>query len=161
VRQLAHAEVVDDQQRHRRKLGEVVLAGAGKRGLGEFFEERVRFTIDDAVALENGSAAERLGQVALASAGRSEEEDVFTLRDEAGRGEFVDECAIHLLVEIKVKGVERALRVPEARELVPALEETVLAATEFVGDEGGHKIDGCHPLGLGLPQPRVEDRRHA
>jgi hypothetical protein len=49
-------------------------------------------------------------------------------------------CAIHLLVEIEVKGVERALGVAKARELVPLFEQTVLPPAEFVGDEGGNKI---------------------
>jgi len=40
VGELAHAETVDDQQRHSRKLPEVVLPRAGERRLG--------------VALENG-----------------------------------------------------------------------------------------------------------
>lgn len=50
VRHLALAEIVDDQQRHGRELGEVVRACARESGLSEFFEERVRFTVDDAVA---------------------------------------------------------------------------------------------------------------
>ena len=49
--QLAHAEVVDDEQVRAGQLGEVVLAGLGERRLGEFFEEGVRFTVEDAVAL--------------------------------------------------------------------------------------------------------------
>jgi hypothetical protein len=53
----------------------------------------------------------------------------------------VDEGAIHLLVEIEIKGVEGALRVAEAREFVPALQQTVLSPAEFVGDEGGDEID--------------------
>jgi hypothetical protein len=38
VRELAHAEIVDDQERRGRQLREVVLARAGARGLGEVFE---------------------------------------------------------------------------------------------------------------------------
>jgi hypothetical protein len=77
-----------------------------------------------------------------------------------GSRQLIDKRSIHLLVEIKIKGVERALGVTEARELVPALEQPVLPAAEFVGDEGGDEIDGRHLLGLRLPQPRVEDRGH-
>jgi hypothetical protein len=43
---------------------------------------------------------------------------------------------------------------------VAALEQTVLPPAQFVGDEGGDEIDGRHLLGLGLSQPRVQDRRH-
>ena len=45
------AEVVDDEQVRGGELGEVVLAGLGERRLGEFFEEGVRFPVEDAVAL--------------------------------------------------------------------------------------------------------------
>ena len=93
--------------------------------------------------------------MALAGARRTEEEDVLALGDETCRGELVDERAIHLLVEIKIKGVERALRVTEARELVPALEEAILAPTEFVGHERGHEIERCHLLGLRLSESRL------
>jgi hypothetical protein len=99
--------------------------------------------------------------VTLACPGWPEEEDVLALGDEARGGELVDKRPIHLLVEIKVKGVERALRVAEARKLVPALEQPVLPSAEFVSDQGGHEIDGRHLLRLRLPQPRVEDRGHA
>ena len=40
VRELAHAEVVDDEQRHGGDVGEVLLAGAGELRLGELLEER-------------------------------------------------------------------------------------------------------------------------
>ena len=41
--------------------------------------------------------------------GGPEEEDVLALQDEAGGGQVVDERAVHLLVEIEIKGVERAV----------------------------------------------------
>ena len=79
----------------------------------------------------------------------------------ACRGELVDQRAIHLLVEIKIKGVERALRVTEARELVPAFEEPVLSPTEFVGHERRHEIEGRHLLGLRLSEPCFQNGGHA
>ena len=88
--------------------------------------------------------------MALAGAGRTEEERVFALGDEARGGELVDQRAIHLLVEIEIEGVERAIGIAEAGELVPALEQSVLPAPEFVRDERGHEIDRRHLLGLGL-----------
>jgi hypothetical protein len=161
MREFAHAEIVDDEERDDRQFREVGLACARERRLGEFFEQRVRLAIHDAVTLQDGGAANGLGQVAFAGARRTKEEDVLALRDEAGGGELVDECPIHLLVEIKVKGIERALGIAKARQLVPALEQPVLSAAEFVGDERGDEIDGRHLVGLRLPQPRVEDRGHA
>jgi hypothetical protein len=72
----------------------------------------------------------------------------------------VDRRGHHLLVEIEIKGVEGALRVSEAREFVPALQQTILSPAEFVGDEDGDEIDRRHLLGLRLPQSRVEDGGH-
>ena len=70
VRQLAHAEVIDDQQWHGRQFRDIVLARARERRFREFLEQRVGLAIDDAVALQNGGTANRLGQVALAGARR-------------------------------------------------------------------------------------------
>ena len=90
VRQLAHAEVVDDEQRHGGQVGEDVLAGAVERGVGELLEQHVRLAVEHAMALLDGGAADGLGEVALAGAGRAEEERVLALLDEAAGGELVD-----------------------------------------------------------------------
>ena len=103
----------------------------------------------------------RLREVALAGAGRAEKERVFALADEAGGGQFVDERTIHLLVEIEIKAVERAIGIAEARLLVAAVKEPVLAALEFVTDERGDEIEGRQLLRLRLPQPGFEDVGHA
>ena len=110
-----------------------VLACAVERGVGEFLEERVRLAVEDAIALLDRGAADRLGEVALPGAGWPEKERVLALRDEAAGGELVDQRAIHLLVEIEIEGVERAVGIAEARLLVPALEQAVLPAQELVG----------------------------
>jgi hypothetical protein len=60
VRELAHAKVVDDQERHHRELSEVRAPCADEGRLGEFLEQRVGFAIDDALALQDGGAADRL-----------------------------------------------------------------------------------------------------
>jgi hypothetical protein len=49
VRQLAHAEVVDDEERHGGQFGKVPLPRAVERGVSEFFQ-RVRLAIEDALA---------------------------------------------------------------------------------------------------------------
>jgi len=66
----------------------------------------VRLAIEDAVALLDGGTADGLREVALARTGRTQEEDVFSLRDEAGGRELIDEGAVHLLVEVEVEAVE-------------------------------------------------------
>ena len=83
-------EVVDDQQRHGREVREEGLAGAVERRVGDLLEQRVGFTIDDAIALLDRGAADRLREMALAGARWAEKERVFALADEAGRRELVD-----------------------------------------------------------------------
>jgi hypothetical protein len=55
--------------------------------------------------LDHGTS-NRLREMTPAGTRRTEKEGIFPLGDEATGGELVDECAIHLLVEIKIKGVE-------------------------------------------------------
>ena len=64
--------------------------------------------------------------MALAGAGRAEEERVFALADEAGRSQLVDERPIHLLVEIQIKPVERVIRITEASLFMAPGKEPVL-----------------------------------
>ncbi len=97
----------------------------------------------------------------MPAAGRPDEQGVLPLGDEAGGGEVVDEGAVHLLVEVEVEGVERAVGIAEAGVLVPALEEAILAAEEFVADQGREQVDGREAFGLGLVQPGLENRSHA
>ena len=86
VGQLAHAEVVDDQQRDGRELASMYsLRVPASVGLGELFEQDVRLAIEHAVALLDGGEADRLGQMALAGAGRPEKQRVLVLGDEARR----------------------------------------------------------------------------
>src|SRR5215471_8309194 len=117
--------------------------------------------IHDAVALEDRRAADRLCEVTFAGAGRTEEEDVFTLCDKPDGRELVDQRAIHLLIEIKIKGVERAVGVAEACELVPAFEQTVLPPAEFVRDQCGHQVEGRHLLALRLSESGFQNGSHA
>ena len=69
-RQLAHSQVVDDQQRHGSQQVHKLLALAIERGVGQFFQQPVGFAIQHAVALLDGGVSDGLGAVALAAAGR-------------------------------------------------------------------------------------------
>ena len=141
MRQLPHAEVVDDEQRHGGEIREVRLAGAVEGRVGDLLHERVRFAIDDAIALLDHRAADGLRQMAFPRPWWPEKERIFALRDKATGGQVVDERAIHLLVEIKVKAIERAIGIAEAGLFVPALEEPVLSTQELVGHQRRHEID--------------------
>jgi len=61
VWQLPHAQVVDDEERHGGQVGDKQLPGAVDGGLGQGFDEQVRFTVDDPIALLNRGPADGLG----------------------------------------------------------------------------------------------------
>src|SRR5882724_3352615 len=71
--------------------------------IGQLFDQDMRLSIDDAVALLDRSAADGLGEMTLARARRTEQQHVFALTDKTRGCEIVDERAIHLLVEIEIK----------------------------------------------------------
>ena len=119
------------------------------------------FAVDDPMALQNGGAADRLGQMALAGARWPKEKDVLALLNETGGGQLVDQRPVHLLVEIQIKGVQRAVGIAEARVLDPPRDQAVLAADQFIADEGGDQVNGRLLLRLRLAEPRVEDVGHA
>ena len=64
------------------------------------------------------------------------------LRDKAAGGELEDEAAIHLLVEVEVKGVERLAHVAEGGLLDAPVEEPILAPKQLVAHERGEEVDG-------------------
>ena len=160
-RELAHAEVVDDRGAGRWRARSSSPAGAVDAGLGEFIEEAVRLAVEDAVALLDGGVADRLGEMALAGAGRAEEERVFALRDEAAGGELEDEGPVELLVEVEIEGVEGLVGVAEAGVGPPAGEEPILAADELIADERRDEVERRQPFGLRLAEPGLQDVGHA
>jgi hypothetical protein len=81
------------------------LPRAIEGGVGDLLDQRVRFTIDDPVALLDHRAPDGLREMAFAGAGRAEKERI-ALRDETAGGQLVDQGPVHLLVEIKVEGIE-------------------------------------------------------
>ena len=114
MRQLSHAEVVDDEERHDGEIGEIGLACAVECGVSECLQQRVRLAIQDAIALLDHGAAD---------------------------GQLVDQGPVHLLVEIEIESVQRACRITEARLFVPALEETILPTQQLIGHEHRDQID--------------------
>ena len=116
-RQLAHAEVVDHEEWHGSELSHDLLATALEGRVREFLEEHMRLAVADAMSLLDRAEADRLGEVTLAGARRSEEEHVLASLDEARSGELVDELAVHLLVEVEVEVVERPADVTKLASL--------------------------------------------
>ena len=58
------------------------------------------------------------------------------MQDEAGRGQVVDEGPVHPLVQIKIEGVGRAVRIAKARLLDAARDRPVLPPLPSVGCQG-------------------------
>src|SRR5882672_5548824 len=83
------------------------------------------------------------------------------LGNEVTGGEFEDEAAVQLLVEVEIKGVQSLVRIAEAGLLDAAGEQPVLAAEELVPDEGGEEVDRRQLGGLGLEQAGLESGGHA
>jgi len=122
----------------------------------------VGFAVEDAVALGlDDGAADGLGDVALASARRAEEERVLAALHEAAGGQLEDEAAIHLLVEVEVEAVERLARVAEGALLEAALDEAVASARQLVIDEGGEEVERSELLGLCLEDAGLDGLGHA
>jgi hypothetical protein len=72
-------------------------------------------------------AANGLGQMTFPRPWWAEKERVFPLRDEAAGRQLVDQRAVHLLVEIEIEGIERAIGIAKARQFMATLEQAVLA----------------------------------
>ena len=69
--QFPHPETIDDQERDGAECREDLLARAIERGVGQLFEEQMRFAVLHAMALLDGRLAERLRQVTFPAAGRT------------------------------------------------------------------------------------------
>ena len=72
--------------------------------------------------------------------------------DPARGGQLEHEGAIHLLVEVKVEGIQALADVAEARLLHPPFEEPILPPDQLVLDEAREKVDRRQLLGLRFEQ---------
>src|SRR5262245_41408751 len=99
--------------------------------------------------------------MALACAGWTEKQRVFVFGDEIGSSEVEDEGAVDLLVEGEVEVVQCLLRIAELGSLSAALQQTITASSQFIGNEVGDQIDGRHALGLSLMTTGFQHRGHA
>jgi hypothetical protein len=68
--QLAHAEIVENKQRHRHQRLQAFLAGAVESRFGEFIQQGVSFAVENTVTLLDHGLADGLRQVAFTRAGR-------------------------------------------------------------------------------------------
>src|ERR1022692_4704467 len=159
--QLAHSELIEDEQRHGHQKLHVLFAGAIEGGFGQVIEQGVGLAIEHAVTLLDGGLADGLRQVTLAGAGWAEKQGIFVARDEGASGQIEDQAAIHLLVESEVEVVEGLVRVAELGLLFPPLQQALAAQGQFVGDQTGEQVDGSEWFGLGLAQTGLQRGDHS
>src|SRR5260370_26426405 len=97
----------------------------------------------------------------LPGAAGAEEQGMFALAYEGSGGQVEDQTAIHFGIESKVEVVERLIGVAKTSLLAAALQQSVRAPRQFVGDQAGNQVDGCHRLGLRLAQAAFQYGGHA
>ena len=122
VREFAHTEVVDDEQRHGGDRFHVLFAAAVGDGVGQFIEQDVRFAIQHFVALLDGALADGLRQVAFAGPAGAEKQRVFALVDEGCGGQVEYQAAIHFWIEGEVKVIESPVGIAKGGLFTAALE---------------------------------------
>ena len=79
-RQLAHSQVVDDQQRHGGQQFYKLLAFAIEGGIGQFFQQYVGFAIQHSVALQDDGVPDGLCAVTFPASRRPRDMMHITLR---------------------------------------------------------------------------------
>lgn len=101
------AELVDDEQLGLGVEGDLVGELSFLLCLGQRGEERGSGDEERRVAGLDGGASERDGQVRLADAGRTEEQDVLGGGDEAAGAQLADELLVDGRLELEVELLER------------------------------------------------------
>ena len=69
--QLAHPQIVEDEQVYGHQELHVLFAGTVESSFGQFIEQGVGLAVEHAIPLLDGGMADGLGQVAFAGAGRT------------------------------------------------------------------------------------------
>jgi hypothetical protein len=159
--QLAHAEVIDDQQRDGRQRFHELPARAIDDCLGQLIEQYMRLAVENAIALLNGRLTDGLCQMTLAGAAGAEKQCIFPPLNESGRGQIEDQAAVHLLVKGEVEVIERLVRIAEAGLFAAPFQQSVGASCQLIRYQTSNQIDGRHRLRLCLMQPGLEDRGDA
>lgn len=124
--------IIDDQQRHRGEQFHVFFAVAVERGVGQFFQQDVRFAIEHAVSLQDDSMPDGLSKMTFPCARRSFKEAVLAPFHPTGGCQIEDEIAVHLRVELEIQVVQPLVGTAEAGLFLAALQHPLTAAGDFV-----------------------------
>ena len=93
--------------------------------------------------------------------GGPQKQCVLAPSDPGGGGQIEDQGAVHLGIELEVEVIQVLVGVAELRLLVAPLQQPLAAAGQFVRDQDGDQVDGCHGFGLSLQQTRFQRCGHA
>lgn len=138
--QLAHAEIVDDEERHRgHRLHELLTLTFYDR-FGEFLQQDMRLPIDHAIVLLDGSLADGLSQVAFPRPAWTQEKSIIPLADEGTGGQVKHQAAVHLRVEGEIEVVQSLVRVAEGGLFAPPIQDALICGgrrlklTDYFGE---------------------------
>ena len=161
MREFAHAEVVDDEQRHGGHRFHVFFARAVGDGVGQFIEQDVRFAIQHSVALLDRSWPMACARwlLPVPPGPRNKASSRLLMKAPVARSKTRLRFIFGLKAEVEV--IERPVGIAKAGLFAAAFEQTVGAAREFVGNQTGDQVDGRHGFGLSLAQAGFEHRGHA
>ena len=159
-RQLPHAEVIDDEQRHSGEQFHVFFAFAVQCGVGQLFQQDVRFAIQHAIALLDDGMSDGLGQVTFAGPGwTAKQRSLRVVRIQPAVARSKIRLRFILALNWKSKLSRRLSGSRNCSLLVAALQQPLAAAFEFVRYQHGDQIDGRHGIGLSLQQTCFQARR--
>src|ERR1700733_652135 len=83
---------------------------------------------------------------------RPEEQNVLALVYEGRGGQIENQTAIDLGIECEVEVVKAPVGIAESCLFATALQQPVGSPRQFIADETGAQINGCHSFGLSLTQ---------
>src|SRR5262249_6664960 len=133
-RELAHSEIVNDEQRKRDDPLDVLFPGAVQSCIGKFIKQSVSLSIQHPVALRDDRLTDCLRDMALARAWRTQQQSILAPGNERTGSQIEHKAAIHFLVEAEVKVVESLMRIAEAGLFSSALKQPIASPAEFVRD---------------------------
>lgn len=160
IAQRTQPEVVDDQQVGCGEAQDAAVVRAVCARSSQLLEELLRGHVEHGLAEPARTVAKRLSDVRLAHPGRSEQEHVLALLDEATRSKVDDFRLRHVRVEVEVEVLER-LRMLEVCAADALIELLSVAALDLVGQQTKQEFFIQQPVLSGLLQAKLERLEYA
>src|SRR6185312_1314168 len=155
------AEFIDDQQLGLGEEAEALLEPVLRMGLGERRHQRWGGHEQHRVAFADGGTSQSNGEMRLADAGRTEQQQGFAMRHPAASGELADLAGIDRRLRREVEAVE-ITHIREVSDLHRHIDATLVLAGDLALDEEGQRLAQAQLTLCRLVQQVVElvaDRR--